>query len=78
MNPKKLLWTERYRPTELDELIVPDRVHNKLKNGVYQNLLFYGGPGSGKCVCGDTNITIKDKRTGKITRMTIEDFHRLK
>lgn len=48
MNPKKLLWTERYRPTELDELIVPDRVHNKLKNGVYQNLLFYGGPGSGK------------------------------
>jgi len=48
MNPKKLLWTERYRPTELDELIVPDRVYNKLKNGVYQNLLFYGGPGSGK------------------------------
>ena len=48
MNPKKLLWTERYRPTNLDELIVPDRVFNKLKNGVYQNLLFYGGPGSGK------------------------------
>jgi len=48
MNPKKLLWTERYRPTELDELIVPDRVFNKLKNGVYQNMLFYGGPGSGK------------------------------
>jgi DNA polymerase III delta prime subunit len=48
MNPKKLLWTERYRPTDLDELIVPDRVFNKLKNGVYQNLLFYGGPGSGK------------------------------
>jgi DNA polymerase III delta prime subunit len=48
MNPKKLLWTEKYRPTDLDELIVPDRVYNKLKNGVYQNLLFYGGPGSGK------------------------------
>jgi DNA polymerase III gamma/tau subunit len=48
MNIKKALWTERYRPTTLDELIVPDRVYNKLKNGVYQNLLFYGGPGSGK------------------------------
>jgi len=48
MNPKKALWTERYRPTTLDELIVPDRVFNKLKSGVYQNLLFYGGPGSGK------------------------------
>lgn len=48
MNPKKLLWTERYRPTSLDELIVPDRIYNKLKNGVYQNLLFHGSPGSGK------------------------------
>jgi DNA polymerase III delta prime subunit len=48
MNPKKLLWTERYRPSELDELIVPDRIYNKLKNGVYQNLLFHGSPGSGK------------------------------
>jgi DNA polymerase III delta prime subunit len=48
MNIKKMLWTEKYRPTDLDELIVPDRVYNKLKNGVYQNLLFYGGPGSGK------------------------------
>lgn len=48
MNPKKALWTERYRPTDLEELIVPQRVYNKLKNGVYQNLLFFGGPGSGK------------------------------
>lgn len=48
MNLKKLLWTERYRPTILDELIVPDRVFSKLKQGVYQNMLFYGGPGSGK------------------------------
>jgi len=48
MNPKKALWTERYRPSDIDELIVPQRVYNKLKNGVYQNLLLYGGPGSGK------------------------------
>lgn len=48
MNPKKALWTERYRPSTLDELIVPSRVYNKLKTGVYQNLLFHGGPGSGK------------------------------
>jgi DNA polymerase III delta prime subunit len=48
MNPKKALWTERYRPSDIDELIVPQRVYNKLKSGVYQNLLLYGGPGSGK------------------------------
>ena len=48
MNPKKALWTERYRPTTIDELIVPDRVHEKLSKGLYQNFLFHGSPGTGK------------------------------
>ena len=45
---EKLLWTEKYRPKELKDLIVPERIYKKLDKGVYQNLLFYGGPGSGK------------------------------
>lgn len=48
MNPKKLLWTERYRPTEFNEIILPERVKNKLKNGVTTNLLLYSSPGTGK------------------------------
>jgi DNA polymerase III delta prime subunit len=48
MNPKKALWTERYRPTTIEELIVPDRVHEKLSKGLYQNFLFHGSPGTGK------------------------------
>lgn len=48
MNPKKALWTERYRPTTLNELILPERITNKLKNGLYQNFLFHGSPGTGK------------------------------
>jgi len=48
MNPKKALWTERYRPTTLSELILPERITNKLKNGLYQNFLFHGSPGTGK------------------------------
>ena len=43
-----LLWTEKYRPKELKDLIVPERIAKKLDKGVYQNMLFYGGPGSGK------------------------------
>jgi DNA polymerase III delta prime subunit len=43
-----LLWTERYRPKTLDELIVPSRVMKKLNKGIYNNFLFYGSPGSGK------------------------------
>jgi DNA polymerase III delta prime subunit len=48
MKASNILWTEKYRPKVLDDLILPDRVFAKVKNGVYQNLLFYGGPGSGK------------------------------
>ena len=40
MNPKKLLWTERYRPSSIDELIVPQRIYDKLNKGLYQNFLF--------------------------------------
>lgn len=48
MNPKKLLWTERYRPSSIDELIVPQRIYDKLNKGLYQNFLFHGSPGTGK------------------------------
>jgi DNA polymerase III delta prime subunit len=42
------LFTEKYRPKTLDDLIVPERVMNQFKNGVQTNLLFYGTPGTGK------------------------------
>lgn len=42
------LFTEKYRPKNLDSLILPDRVMNKFKNGVQQNMLFAGSPGTGK------------------------------
>ena len=45
---EKLLWTEKYRPSKLEDLIVPERIYKKLEKGVYQNMLFHGGPGSGK------------------------------
>jgi len=44
----QLLWTEKYRPKSLDELILPERILKKLRQGVYQNLLLYGSPGTGK------------------------------
>jgi DNA polymerase III delta prime subunit len=45
---ENILFTEKYRPKVLQELIVPGRVMEKLKNGVYQHLLLYGSPGTGK------------------------------
>ena len=48
MQATNLLFTEKYRPSSLEDLIVPSRVLDKLSKGVYQHLLFYGSPGTGK------------------------------
>lgn len=47
-NIETILWTEKYRPTCLKELIVPGRVREMLKNGVIQSMLLYGTAGIGK------------------------------
>ena len=45
------LFTEKYRPKDLSELILPDRVMSKFKDGITQNMLFAGSPGTGKTSC---------------------------
>lgn len=47
-NVQNILLTEKYRPKSLDDLITPKRVADKLSKGVYQHLLLYGSPGTGK------------------------------
>jgi DNA polymerase III delta prime subunit len=42
------LFTEKYRPKNLSELILPDRVMSKFENGITQNMLLAGSPGTGK------------------------------
>ena len=34
-----------------------------------------GAPGVGKCVRGNTNIKIRNKKTGQVQEMTIKEFH---
>ena len=45
------LFTEKYRPKNLDDLILPDRVMTKFKDGLVQNMLLSGSPGTGKTSC---------------------------
>jgi DNA polymerase III delta prime subunit len=45
------LFTEKYRPKNLEELILPGRVINKFNDGLVQNMLFAGSPGTGKTSC---------------------------
>ncbi len=48
MQSVRELFTEKYRPKNLSELILPERVMNKFKEGLVQNMLFAGSPGTGK------------------------------
>lgn len=47
-NLKTILWEEKYRPQNLNELIVPQRIRTIFENGVVQSMLLYGTAGVGK------------------------------
>lgn len=42
------LFTERFRPKTLNDIVLPDRVLNLVKSGLEQNILLYSSPGLGK------------------------------
>jgi len=43
------LFTEKFRPKTLEQMILPDRIRKSIGNGeLQQNYLFYGSPGLGK------------------------------
>lgn len=48
MNTVKQLFTEKFRPKSLNQLIAPPRIKDELNKGLIQNLLLYGSPGTGK------------------------------
>ena len=47
-NPINELFTEKFRPKDLANLIAPPRIKNELSKGMIQNLLLHGSAGSGK------------------------------
>ena len=50
--PDEHLWTQKYRPQNIDDILLPERIKVKLKNlvenGQIPNLMFSGPPGTGK------------------------------
>ena len=45
---KNDLWVEKYRPSKLEDVILPVRIANQFKNGLESNLLLSGTQGTGK------------------------------
>ncbi len=71
------LFSEKFRPQKLEQLIAPERVKSQLKHGLIQNLLLYGSAGTGKCVDENTIITVRNKKTNKIIDISFKDFMEL-
>jgi replication factor C small subunit len=42
------LFTEKFRPKKLEQLIIPTRIRKQLEKGLVQNILLYGSSGTGK------------------------------
>ena len=72
------LFTEKFRPKKLEQLIAPERVKKQLEKGLIQNILLHGSPGTGKCVDENTIITVKSKKTGQIVDISFKDFMALR
>ncbi|MHA1506530.1 MAG: replication factor C small subunit [Candidatus Asgardarchaeia archaeon] len=76
----EIMWTEKYRPKRLDEMINQKAIVNRLKSFVRDknvpHLLFAGPPGTGKCLTGDTKVIVNDRivRIGELIDREIEGF----
>lgn len=55
------LFTEKFRPKELNSLIAPNRIKEELSKGLIQNILLEGTPGTGKTTAA--YILAKDHTT---------------
>jgi hypothetical protein len=54
-----------------------DGLFKKLKSDKKGLVLLHGEPGTGKCVEGSTIVTLRNKKTGEIRNISVEEFDKL-
>ena len=76
------LLTEKLRPKELKHMILPERIRSSFVNGLQQNVLLAGSPGSGKTSMAkilmserpSLFINVSDESSVETIRTKISDF----
>lgn len=71
-------WVDKYRPKKLDDVKHQNELLKFLKNvtktGDMPHLLFYGSPGTGKCLSGDTKVMMYDRTTKYAKNIKVGDI----
>ena len=44
----RVLWTEKYRPQTIEDILLPERIKKRFRNGLDTNILLVGSAGIGK------------------------------
>jgi hypothetical protein len=74
---EEILFTEKYRPLSIKDIILPDRLRKRFEKGLSdfpRVLMFSYSAGTGKCLSINTLVKIRNKISGKIQEISIEDF----
>jgi replication-associated recombination protein RarA len=61
---KNQLWWRKYRPKTVNNMVLLPRIKKVVENGIQQDMIFYGHPGTGKSAL--IEILLKDKNYMKI------------
>lgn len=72
-NSYEVIWEQKYRPNDIDEIILPVKYRklfkNMIKTGVVPNMILYGRPGIGKSSIA--NVIVKMTNATSITINTL-------
>ena len=76
---KKLLpWTEKYRPSKIEDILYHEKITNSvvkyIENNKLPHLLFYGPPGTGKCLGYNTNCLLYNGKFKYVQDIRIGDL----